>query len=320
MKTTTVTQTTTKRDFLSIVDIQDRIDALLDTALRFKTALRGPKMLDLARGRNLGLIFEKPSTRTRVSFEVGMRKLGGHVTILGKNDIQLGRGESVEDTAMVLSRYVDAVAYRAFDADNVRELAKHASIPVINALDDEEHPCQILADYLTIQESFGKLDGLEFAYVGDGDNNTAHSYLLGAPIAGMNVRILAPKGYQPGDAWVERADALAKKAGTKVTIDELSPKNLRGIDVLATDTWVSMGDEREESRRVKAFTGYTIDDKTMAATGRKTTKFLHCLPAHYGQEVTYEVAHGPQSLVFDEAENRLWAQMAILADLLKLKA
>lgn len=318
MKAVAVAKTQTKRDFLSIVDVQDRLDRLLQTARKFKTELRGPRRLDVARGRNLGLIFEKPSTRTRISFEVGFRKLGGHVTILGKNDIQLGRGESVEDTAMVLSRYVDAIAYRAFDADNVRELARHASIPVINALDDEEHPCQILADWLTILEHFGKLKGLEFAYVGDGDNNTAHSYLLGAPIARMNVRILAPKGYQPGAVWIERAKKLAQAAGTTVTVEELSERGLRGVDVVATDTWVSMGDEREESRRLKAFTGYTIDDKMMAWTGKKTTRFLHCLPAHYGQEVTHAVAHGPQSLIFDEAENRLWVQMAVLADLLGL--
>jgi ornithine carbamoyltransferase len=320
VKAVTVAKTQTKRDLLSIVDVQGRLDPLLATARRLKAELRGPKMLDIARGRNLGLIFEKPSTRTRVSFEVGIRKLGGQVTILGKNDIQLGRGESVEDTAMVLSRYVDAVAYRAFDADNVRELAKHASIPVINALDDEEHPCQILADWLTILENFGTLKGLEFAYIGDGDNNTAHSYLLGAPIAGMNARILAPKDYQPGAQWVERAQRLAEKAGTKVTIAELSEKNLKGADVVATDTWVSMGDEREESRRLKAFEGYTIDEKKMAWTGKRTTRFLHCLPAHYGHEVVHSVAHGPQSLIFDEAENRLWAQMAILVDLLGLKA
>lgn len=318
MKAVAVAKTQTKRDFLSIVDVQDRLERLLQTARKFKTELRGPRRLDVARGRNLGLIFEKPSTRTRVSFEVGFRKLGGHVTILGKNDIQLGRGESVEDTAMVLSRYVDAIAYRAFDADNVRELARHASIPVINALDDEEHPCQILADYLTIFENFGRLEGLEFAYIGDGDNNTAHSHLLGAPIAGMNVRILAPPQYQPGAAWIERAKKLAQKAGTKVTVDELSERNLKGVDIVAADTWVSMGDEREESRRLKAFSGYTIDDKMMTWTGKKATRFLHCLPAHYGQEVTHAVAHGPQSLIFDEAENRLWAQMAILADLLGL--
>jgi ornithine carbamoyltransferase len=319
VKTQTIAKTMQKRDLLSIVDVKDRLHELLTLAERLKGELRGPKMIEVAKGRNLGLIFEKPSTRTRVSFEVGFRKLGGHVTILGKNDIQLGRGESVEDTAMVLSRYVDAVAYRAFDADNVRELARHSSIPVINALDDEEHPCQIIADYLTIVEAFGHTKGLDFAYIGDGDNNTAHSYLLGAPIAGMNIRILSPPDYQPGEAWIERAKALAKAAGTKVVIDELSPKLLKSVDVVATDTWVSMGDEREESRRVTAFTDYTINDKVMGWTGKKSTRFLHCLPAHYGQEVTHAVAHGPQSLIFDEAENRLWAQMAILCDLLGLR-
>jgi ornithine carbamoyltransferase len=275
-------------------------------------------MIDAARGHNLGLIFEKPSTRTRVSFEVGFRKLGGQVTILGKNDIQLGHGESIHDTGKVLSRYLDIVAYRAFDAQNVRDLAKYSSIPVINALDDEEHPCQIMADFLTLREAFGSLKGLEFVYIGDADNNTAHSYLLGAPIAGMNVRMLAPPDYQPGPQWVERAKKLAQKAATKVTIGELSEKNLRGADVIATDTWVSMGDEKETSRRLTAFQGYTIDEKVMGWSGKKTTHFMHCLPAHYGQEVLESVAHGPQSLIFDEAENRLWAQMAILADLLKL--
>lgn len=319
MKAHAIAQALPKRDLVSIVDVQDRLEAILGTAARFKETLRGARMIDIARGHNLGLIFEKPSTRTRVSFEVGFRKLGGQVTILGKNDIQLGHGETIHDTAKVLSRYLSILAYRAFDAASVRDLARFSSIPVINALDDEEHPCQIMADFLTLREAFGSLKGLEFVYIGDGDNNTAHSYLLGAPLAGMNVRVLSPPDYQPGASWQQRAKALAQKSGTNVSIGELSAKNVRGADVIATDTWVSMGDEKEEHKRLTAFKGYTIDEKVFGWSGKKATRFIHCLPAHYGQEVLESVAHGPQSLIFDEAENRLWAQMAILCDLLNLR-
>ncbi len=309
-------QHSAKRDLLKITDTQDHLLPLLQSALDLKTALGKNGKLDVAKGQTLGLLFEKPSTRTRVSFELAMKKLGGDVLVLHKDDIQLGRGESIQDTALVLSGYLDALMYRAFKATDVRELARHAKVPVINGLDDEEHPCQILADLLTLLEHFGSLKGLEFTYVGDGDNNVAHSYLLGAPLVGMNVRILSPKGYQPGPEWVEHAQKLAARHGTTVTVGPLSAKALVGADVIATDTWVSMGDEAEVRSRLKAFKGYTVDDKLLAATKKHSTVFLHCLPAHYGQECTQAAAHGPQSLVFQEAENRLWAQMAVLVDLL----
>jgi len=308
-----------KRDLLKITDVQGTLVALLEEALALKTLLAKNGQLEVAKGKTLGLIFEKPSTRTRVSFELAMKKLGGDVLVLQKNDIQMGRGETIRDTALVLSGFLDALMYRAFKAEDIRELARHATVPVINGLDDEEHPCQILADFLTLLEHFGRLKGLEFVYVGDGDNNVAHSYLLGAPLAGMNVRILSPRGYQPGPEWVERAEKLAAAAGTKVYVGPLSAKNLLGADVIATDTWVSMGDEKEERARMKAFKGYTVDERMLSATRKGTTVFLHCLPAHYGHECTESVAHGPQSLVFQEAENRLWAQMAALVDLLQLR-
>jgi ornithine carbamoyltransferase len=307
-----------KRDFLKITDAQDHLLELLQSALSLKESLGKNGKLDVAHGKTLGLIFEKPSTRTRVSFELAMKKLGGDVLVLQKNDIQMGRGETIKDTALVLSGFLDAIMYRAFKADDVRELARHATVPVINGLDDEEHPCQIAADFLTLLEQFGSLKGLEFVYVGDGDNNMAHTYRLGAPLVGMNVKILAPKGYQPGARWVERAEKLAAKHGTKVFIGTLTQRNLVGADVIATDTWVSMGDEKEERTRLKAFKGYTVDERMLAATKKHSTVFLHCLPAHYGHECTENVAHGPQSLVFQEAENRLWAQMAVLVDLLSL--
>lgn len=309
---------TPKRDLLKITDAKDRLHSLLETASALKTSLGKNGALDVAKGRTLGLIFEKASTRTRVSFELAAKKLGADVITLQKNDIQLGRGETIKDTARVLSSYLDALMYRAFQAADVRELARHATIPVINGLDDEEHPCQILADFLTLKEHFGSLKGLEFCYVGDGDNNVAHSYLLGAPLAGMNVRILSPKAYQPSPEWVERANALAAQHGTTVTIGTLSAKALLGADVIATDTWISMGDEKEERARLKAFKGYLVDERLLSQTRKGGTVFLHCLPAHYGQECTEAVAHGPQSLVFQEAENRLWAQMAILVDVWQL--
>jgi ornithine carbamoyltransferase len=308
-----------KRDLLKITDTQGETLQLIQSALALKTLLGKNGRLDVAQGKTLGLIFEKASTRTRVSFELAMKKLGGDVLVLQKGDIQLGRGETIQDTALVLSSYLDALMYRAHKAEDVRALARHASVPVINGLDDEEHPCQILADYLTLLEHFGSLKGLEFAYIGDGDNNVAHSYLLGAPLIGMNVRILSPKGYQPGPEWIERAQKLAQQHGTRVFVGTLTPRNLQGVDVIATDTWVSMGDEKEERTRLKAFKGYTVDDRMLAATKKHSTVFLHCLPAHYGHECTQSVAHGPQSLVFQEAENRLWAQMAVLVDVLRLR-
>jgi ornithine carbamoyltransferase len=236
-----------------------------------------------------------------------MTLLGGHAIFLSTNDIQLGRGESIEDTALVLSRYVDLIMYRAKSNDAMKELAKHATVPVINGLDNKEHPCQVITDLMTIQEHKGKLKGLEFVYLGDGNNNMAHSYLLGCGIAGMNIRIVAPKQYWPEKYYIDEA----KKFGVTVEITDKVKGSTNGADVIATDTWVSMGDEVEKEKRIKEFKGYTVDTTLMSAA-KPDAIFLHCLPAYYGYEVTKDVAHGPQSVIFDEAENRMWAQIGIM--------
>jgi len=263
-------------------------------------------------GKTLGMIFEKSSTRTRVSFEVGMEKLGGHALFLSKNDIQLGRGESVEDTALVLSRYVDLIMYRAMSNNSMKELAKYSSVPVVSGLDDKEHPCQVVTDLMTIKEHKRKLKGLHFVYIGDGKNNMSHSYLLGCGIAGMNCTIVSPKKYWPDQYYVDEA----KEFGITVKVTEDLTACTKDADVIATDTWVSMGDETQKEQRLKDFKGYTITEEMMRRAHNDAI-FLHCLPAYYGYEVTKEVAHGPQSVIFDEAENRMWAQMAIMVTLMR---
>ena len=293
-----------------MMDVKDDLGDIIALSMKLKKQAKKGKRIDYLRRKTLGMMFEKPSTRTRVSFETGMALLGGHAIFLSANDIQLGRGESIEDTALVLSRYVDIIMYRAKSNDAMKELAKHATVPVINGLDNKEHPCQVITDLMTIQEHKGKLKGLQFVYIGDGNNNMAHSYLLGCGIAGMNIRIVAPKQYWPEKYYREEA----KKFGVTVEITDKLQTALAGADVIATDTWVSMGDEAEKEKRIKDFKGYTIDAALMNAA-KPDAIFLHCLPAYYGYEVTKEVAHGPQSVIFDEAENRLWAQIGILVTL-----
>ena len=239
-----------------------------------------------------------------------MTKLGGHAIFLGKNDIQLGRGETIEDTAIVLSRYVDIIMFRAMKNEDMKELAKHATVPVISGLDDKEHPCQVVTDLMTIKEHNGKLKGLNFVYLGDGANNMSHSYLLGCAMAGMNVKIVAPKRYWPDEFFVKES----KKFGTKIEITDSVKDSTVNADIVATDTWVSMGDESEKEKRIKEFKGYTIDEGLMGKA-KSNAIFLHCLPAYYGYEVTKEVAHSKQSVIFDEAENRLWAQIGIMVTL-----
>ena len=295
---------------MSILDVQDNIDEILERALQMKKH-KDEESKPLT-GVILAMIFEKASTRTRVSFEAGMKKMGGDAIFLGKNDLQLGRGETIQDTALVLSRYVDVIMYRAFKSQDIYELAQYATIPVINGLDDKEHPCQVLADFLTIKEKKGTLSGLNFVYVGDGDNNMAHSYMLGCPLVGMNIKIVSPKKYWPKPEYVKKAQQLGDAC---VEIMENTDSPLKNADVVATDTWVSMGDEQAKKQRLQDFQGYTIDTHLMSQA-KNSAIFLHCLPAYYGKEVTKEVAHGPQSVIFDEAENRLWAQMAIISWLL----
>ncbi|MEM4258868.1 MAG: ornithine carbamoyltransferase [Candidatus Thermoplasmatota archaeon] len=301
-----------KRDLISMLDVKDDLDTIIDLSIKLKQQSKKGKNIELLKGKTLGMIFEKPSTRTRVSFETGMTKLGGHAIFLSTNDIQLGRGESIEDTALVLSRYVDLIMYRAKSNQAMKELAQHATVPVISGLDDKEHPCQVITDLMTIKEHKGKLKGLQFVYVGDGNNNMAHSYLLGCGIAGMHIRIVAPKKYWPETYYVTEA----KKFGITVEITDDVTNACKNANIVATDTWVSMGDEAQKEQRLKDFKGYTIDTQMMHQA-HPDAIFLHCLPAYYGYEVTKDVAHGKQSVIFDEAENRLWAQIGIMVTLCK---
>ncbi len=301
-----------KRDLISMFDLKTDLEEIIILGMKLKQQKKKGKTIELLPGKTLGMMFEKPSTRTRVSFEVGMTLLGGHAIYLNTNDIQLGRGESIQDTALVLSRYVDMIMYRAKSNDAMKELAKYSTVPVINGLDNKEHPCQIVTDLMTIREHKGKLKGLQFVYLGDGNNNMAHSYLLGCGITGMNVKIVSPKQYWPDSYYVNEA----KKFGINVEITDKVANATEGMDVVATDTWVSMGDEAEKEKRRREFQGYTVNDEVMGRA-KSDAIFLHCLPAYYGYEVTKEVAHGPQSVIFDEAENRLWAQIGIMVTLHK---
>ena len=301
-----------KRDLISMLDVKDNLEEIINLAIKLKKKSKNGESIELLKGKTLGMIFEKSSTRTRVSFETGMTKLGGHAIFLGKNDIQLGRGETIEDTAIVLSRYVDMIMYRAMSNKDMKELAKHATVPVISGLDDKEHPCQVITDLMTIKERKGTIAGLNLVYLGDGKNNMSHSYLLGCGIAGMNVKIVSPKKYWPDKFYVDEA----KKFGLKVEITDKLEGSTKDADVIATDTWVSMGDEKQKEQRLKDFKRYTVNDKLMNQA-KTDAVFLHCLPAYYDYEVTKKVAHGPQSVIFDEAENRMWAQIAIMVTLNK---
>ncbi len=266
-------------------------------------------------GKSLGMIFQKPSTRTRVSFEVGMFQLGGHALYLSSNDIQLHRGETVADTARVLSRFVDGIMARVFSHQDLIDLSKHASIPVINGLSDLLHPCQALADYYTLLERRGRLEGLKMAYVGDG-NNVCHELMFGAAKLGLAMAVACPEGYAPNPLVVKSAAREAQKSKTPAAVVTRDPfEAVSGADVVYTDVWTSMGQEAEQQQRLRAFEGYEVTAALMAEANRECV-FMHCLPAHRGEEVAAEVIDGPQSVVFDEAENRLHTQKALLVALL----
>ena len=263
--------------------------------------------------KSLGMIFEKSSTRTRVSFEVGMVQMGGHALFLSSRDIQLGRGEPIADTAQVLSRYVDGIMARTFAHQTVTDLAKYGSVPVINGLTDDLHPCQGLTDYFTLTEVFGGLDALrgrKLAYVGDG-NNMAHSLMFCAPKVGMDVAVASPKGYEVKPHYLDLVKQDAAAAGTKVLVTNDPKEAVEGAACVYTDVWASMGQEAEAQERLKAFHGFMVDGALMRHAAQDAV-FLHCLPAHRGEEVAAEVADGPQSRIFDEAENRLHVQKAIM--------
>ena len=304
-----------KKNVLSMLDTGDETEEIIDLGIKLKKEIKNGRKLDYLKDKTLAMIFERASTRTRVSFEVGMTLLGGNAIFLNKDDIKIGERESVEDIALVLSRYVDIIMYRALNKEDLHELAKNASIPVINGLDIDEHPCQILADLMTIKECKGKLDGLKFVFIGDGNDNLAHSYLLGCALVGMNVTIISHKNHWPSAYFLDQAKNIADKKNISVTItDDLNA--VEGTDILATDTWVSLWYEKERQQILGDLESYTITQEIMNKA-KKDAIFMHCMPIYYGEEVLKEVAHGPQSVIIDEAENRLWAQMALMVKLLK---
>lgn len=302
-------------DFLSLNDhSQAEILGLLDFADRLKAEHKAGVKHPLLAGKTLGMIFSKSSTRTRVSFEVGMYQLGGHALFLSSHDIQLGRGESISDTAKVLSRYLDGIMIRTYNHSDVLELADISTIPVINALTDLLHPCQVLADLQTIREEFGHLEGLKLAYIGDG-NNMSNSLLHGCARVGMDIAIATPEDFLPDTQCTNNALRAAEASGSKVILTHDPREAVEGADVVYTDTWVSMGMENDKNRRVQQFEGFTVDQDLMLLA-KPSAIVLHCLPAYRGFEVSEEVLDGPQSRIFDEAENRLHAQKAIMATLM----
>lgn len=288
--------------------------ALIQFAVVLKEAQRVKYPHKLLAGKTLGMIFEKASTRTRVSFEVGMLQLGGHALFLSSGATHMGRGEPISDTAKVLSRYVDGVMIRTYAHEIASEFAEHASVPIVNGLTDEHHPCQVLADAMTILEHKGTLQGVTVAYVGDG-NNMAHSWLQLAPKLGMNIRIGSPSGYLPSPAIVDEASKSAHQNGTQVLVTTDPVRAVTGADVVYTDVWASMGEEAEAEARKAIFHDYQVN-AGLAAHAKPDYLFMHCLPAHRGEEVTSDVIDGPNSIIFDEAENRLHIQKSILAALM----
>ena len=261
--------------------------------------------------KTVALIFDKTSTRTRVSFAVGVADLGGSPLVIDSQSSQMGGKESVADTARVLERQVAAIVWRTYAQAGLEEMAANSSVPVVNSLSDDYHPCQILADLMTVQEHKGELAGLKLAYVGDAANNMANSYLIGGALAGMHVSVAAPNGYAPAAEIVARAAAIAASTGGSVSVHENPADAVAGADVVTTDTWISMGQEAEKAKRIADFAGYTIDQALMSEA-KPDAIFLHCLPAYRGYEVAAEVIDGPQSVIWDEAENRLHAQKALL--------
>jgi ornithine carbamoyltransferase len=299
------------RDFLRVNDwAADELLGLLDLADRLKARQRERVEHRHLEGRTLGMIFQKPSTRTRVSFETGMFQLGGTALYLAAGDLQLGRGETIKDTAHVLSRYLDGIMIRTFAQADADELAEHADIPVINGLTDEFHPCQALADVMTIRERLGTFEGVRVAYLGDG-NNVCHSLMVACAKLGMDFVAATPPGYEPSDEVVGWARSAAEESGGSVELGHDPLRAADGADVLYTDVWTSMGQEEERDRRLRDLAGFRIDEQLVGFASERAI-VLHCLPAHYGEEITEEVLYGPRSAVWDQAENRLHAQKALM--------
>lgn len=305
-----------KKDFISLKDLsQKEILDLISFAKELKADNKAGRKHHLLEGKTLGMIFTKSSTRTRVSFEVGMYQLGGQALFLSSNDIQLGRGESIYDTANVLSRFLDGIMIRTFKHSDVKELAENATIPVINGLTDLLHPCQVLADLLTVSEYKGDLKGKKMCYVGDG-NNMAHSLLYGCTKVGMDISVATPDKYKCDAEVMNNALEIAAETGSKVEFTNNPEQAMKNADAVYTDTWVSMGMEDEKQQRIKDFAGFEVNGELME-NAKSDAIFLHCLPAYRGYEVSAEVIDGKQSVIFDEAENRLHAQKAVMATLMR---
>ena len=302
-----------KRDLISLTDLSpDEILQLLDVALDLKS--KKGQLRDVLKGKSVGLIFQKPSNRTRVSFEVGIHQLGGNCVYLGPKEINLGKRETPSDVANTLSRYLDAIVARTFLNSDVIDLANHATIPIINGLSDLYHPCQALADLLSVKENFQDLKGMTLTYVGDG-NNVCHSLMLGCAKVGMHMHIASPKGYAPKEKVLSQAKEFAQSSGATIKLFTSPREAIHNTHVVYTDVWVSMGQEEESQERIDLFKEFQINND-LTALADKDYIFMHCLPAHRGQEVTAEVIDGPHSIIFDQAENRMHIQKAILMFLL----
>lgn len=297
---------------LSICDIKEDVSYIIDLAIKIKSGETEEKPLA---GKTLAMIFQKSSTRTRVSFDVGMYQLGGRGIFLSSSDLQMGRGEPISDTARVLSRFVDGIMIRAIEHDDVIELAKYSDVPVISGLTNLEHPCQVLADALTIKEHFGSFENKKICFVGDG-NNVCNSLLLIAPLLGMDISVACPEGYEPNEKILKIANEFAKENSTEITVSDDINVALDNVDVVYTDVWVSMGDEAEAAQREKDFAPFQVNNDLMSLANDGAI-FMHCLPAIRGKEVTADVIDGPQSVIYDEAENRMHAQKAVLYHYLK---
>ncbi|MDX8364463.1 ornithine carbamoyltransferase [Cytobacillus sp. IB215665] len=302
-------------DLLTLSELNiDEIMYLLNTALYLKKASNSGKHSKVLEGQTLAMIFDKPSTRTRVSFEVGMTQLGGHALFLNSNDLQLGRGETIADTAKVLSQYADAIMIRTFAHSTVEELALHAKIPVINGLTDQFHPCQALADLLTVYETNKTFEGVKLVYVGDG-NNVAHSLMIASAKVGLDCVIACPKGYEPESEIYKLASQFAKESGALIDISHDPHSAIDMADFVYTDVWASMGQEKEQAERLQVFQQFQVNEN-LVKKAKSNFKFLHCLPAHRGEEVTAEIIDGNHSVVFEQAANRLHVQKALLQEIL----
>ncbi|SMD30375.1 ornithine carbamoyltransferase [Picrophilus oshimae] len=299
-----------KRDIISVYDMKDDLEDIIELSIKLKK----DRTIKFSEKKILAMIFEKPSTRTRNSLEVAMEQLNGHAIYLNPNDMQIGRGETIADTARVLSRFVDIISYRAFNHDDVVELARHATVPVLNALDNLEHPMQIVADFMTVYEKKHRLKGLKLAYIGDG-NNMANSLLLGSSILGVDISIACPKGFEPNKEILRQAREISLKTGNKIEITDDPRIAVEASDIIYTDVWVSMGEENERANKERIFMPYQVNED-LTENANRDYIFMHCLPAHRGLEVTAGVIDGIHSVVFDEAENRIYSEKGIIYKLL----